>query len=80
MRPGSIDDVRADLFLKHDLNIYNFLIQLNEEMDRRGTEIARRETIDFSAINDEAPAIAVPSQGRWNRIDLETAVEVYTPV
>ena len=36
MAPRKPDDVRDLLFLKHDLNIYNFLIQLNAELDRRG--------------------------------------------
>ena len=53
MEPRTIDDVRDNLFLKHDLNIFNFLIELNHEMDRRGTVLAKRETLDFSAIRPE---------------------------
>lgn len=80
MRPKSIDDVTDDLFLKHDLNIYNFLIDLNTEMDRRGVAIDRVEAPDFSAITDGPLDIEVPGQGRWNRVDLETAIEFYTPL
>lgn len=79
MRPRRIDDVRDNLFLKHDLNIYNFLIQLNYEMDRRGAVLGRRETLDFSAIRPEAVEIDEMPSGRLNRIDLETAIELYTP-
>ncbi len=77
MAPRVPDDVRDALFLKHDLNIYNFLIQLNVELDRRGTTIGPRATLDFSAI--EPVTIAPPPRGRFNVVDLATAIEVYTP-
>lgn len=78
MQPRSIEDVRDDLFLRHDLNIYNFLIALNAELDRRGTAIGRVETLDFSAIDDAVSLDPLPA-GRWNVIDLQTAIELYTP-
>lgn len=78
MEPRRIEDVEDLLFLKHDLNIYNFLIQLNAEMERRGTLIERRETLDFSAIQDEVALEPLPN-GAWNAIDLATAIELYTP-
>lgn len=80
MRPNSIADVTDDLFLKHDLNIYNFLIDLNTELARRGAEISRNEKPDFTAITDGPSDIEVPAQGRWNKVDLETAIEFYTPL
>lgn len=79
MEPRTIDDVRDNLFLKHDLNIFNFLIELNHEMDRRGTVLAKRETLDFSAIRPEDVQIAELPRGRFNKIDLQTAIELYTP-
>jgi len=75
-RPG---DVADNLFLKHDLNIFNFLIQLNAELDRRGDAIRPRAHIDFSAIEDETVLEEMP-KGRLNVIDLHTAIEVYTPL
>ena len=79
MRPRRIDDVRDNLFLKHDLNIYNFLIQLNQEMDRRGTVLAKCDRLDFSSISDEIALDPLP-KGWLNRIDLQTAIELYTPL
>lgn len=79
MRPRRIDDVRDNLFLKHDLNIYNFLIQLNQELERRGTEIGKPDRLDFSAISDEIEIEPLP-RGRLNKIDLQTAIELYTPL
>ena len=78
MRPRKPDDVRDLLFLYHDLNIYNFIIQLNAELDRRGTSVARCATLDFSAIEDEVVLDPLP-QGRFNVIDVATAIELYTP-
>jgi hypothetical protein len=78
MTPRTIEDVKDNLFLKHDLNIFNFLIQLNREMDRRGAVLGRVAQVDFSAISDDI-AIAPLPHGRLNVIDLQTAIELYTP-
>lgn len=78
MKPRRIDDVRNNLFLNHDLNIYNFLIELNAELERRGMTIDRVEQLDFSAIENEVELEPLPS-GRLNVIDLQTAIELYTP-
>jgi hypothetical protein len=78
MRPSCIEDVRDNLFLKHDLNIYNFLIDLNREMDRRGTVLGPAAELDFSAIAEEVALDPLPT-GWLNVIDLQTAIEIYTP-
>ncbi|MDB5704063.1 MAG: hypothetical protein JWN66_1179 [Sphingomonas bacterium] len=77
MRPKRVEDVRDNLFLKHDLNIYNFLIALNREMERRGATLEPVAQLDFSAI-DEIALDPLPA-GRFNVIDLQTAIELYTP-
>lgn len=78
MSPRVIDDVKDNLFLKHDLNIYSFLIQLNEELERRGTGIEQVANPDFTAISDDLHIAELPA-GRFNVIDLQTAIELYTP-
>jgi hypothetical protein len=78
MTPRRPEDVCPDLFLKHDLNIYNFLIELNLELDRRGTSVERAAALDFSAIEDRIELVDLPD-GRLNVIDLQTAIELYTP-
>jgi hypothetical protein len=78
MQPREIRDVEDNLFLKHDLNIFNFLIQLNAELERRGTSLERVDTLDFSAITADLPIDPMPA-GRLNVIDLQTAIEIYTP-
>ncbi|MBX7458080.1 hypothetical protein K3152_07455 [Qipengyuania sp. 1NDH17] len=79
MDPKDVDGVRDNLFLKHDLNIYNFLIQLSHEMDKRGVSLKKAESLDFSAIDPEAVKIDDMPKGRFNKIDLQTAIEMYTP-
>ncbi len=78
-RPTKIRDVEDNIFLKHDLNIYNFIIQLNQELERRGTAIGKVEDLDFSAIQPDAIEIGPMAAGPLNRLDLETAIELYTP-
>jgi len=78
MQPASIEDVKDNLFVKHDYNIYNFIIQLNHELERRGARIGKVEALDFSAIHPEIALDAMP-RGRFNVIDLQTAIELYTP-
>jgi hypothetical protein len=78
MRPRTVADVEDNLFLNHDLNVYNFLIQLNRELDRRNAAIGPVARIDFSAISDTIDLDPLPD-GRFNVIDLQTAIEFYTP-
>ena len=77
--PVCIDDLADNVFLKHDLNVYNFLIQINHELERRNTAVAACAVIDFSAITDGPVLDPLPS-GQLNRIDLHTAIEFYTPL
>ncbi len=78
MQPRTVDDVRANMFLNHDLNIYNYLIELNRELDRRGAVICRKDEIDYSAITEDI-ALEPLRNGRSNFLDLQTAIELYTP-
>ncbi len=78
MAPCNVDDVRDNLFQKHDLNVYNFIIQLNQEMERRCTVMTNIDALDFSAISDDIVFDDLPN-GRFNVIDLQTAIELYTP-
>lgn len=78
MTPHSVDDVRASLFLKHDLNIYNYLIDLNRELERRGDQIEYKERVDYSAIKEQVDFAPFRNK-KSNFIDLQSAIELYTP-
>jgi hypothetical protein len=82
LRPGNLADLQDDVFLKHDLNIYNFLIRLNREMKERGIQLTKQARPNFDCITDGPFAIdEAKLPNAWhNFIDLESAIEMYTPV
>jgi hypothetical protein len=82
LRPRTLRDLIDNVFLQHDLNIYNFIIRLNREMKARGVELGKQEKLDFAAVADGPFDIDVNSlpKGRFNILDLESAIEIYTPL
>jgi hypothetical protein len=82
LRPRNLADLVEDVFLKHDLNIYNFLIRINREMKARGIQLTKQEKLNFGCITDGPFQIdeeRLPR--RWlNLLDLESAIELYTPL
>lgn len=80
LRPGNLEDLRDDFFLKHDLNLFNFVIQLNTQLRERGGEIEPPAQINFDSITD-GPFPISEFPRRWtNVIDVQTAIELYTPL
>lgn len=80
LRPHSLADLRDDLFLKHDLNLFNLVINLNRALRAQGREVTRPPRLDFEGLTEGSFGIkAMPN--RWhNCIDLQTAIELFTPV
>ena len=78
LAPADIDALRDDVFLQHDLNLFNFIIDLNKALG--GRAIDPPDAPDFSMIRQ--PDLRLEDMpDRWtNFIDLQTAIEVYTPV
>lgn len=80
LRPQRLEDVLDDLFLKHDLNLFNFVIQLSEQLRAQDRDIEAPAQINFDAITD-APFPIEDFPRRWtNVIDVQTAIELYTPL
>jgi len=80
LRPANLGDLRDHLFLKHDLNLFNFVINLSRELRAQQREIARPLQLDFGGISEGNFGIE-PMPDRWhNFIDLQTAIEMFTPV
>ena len=78
LKPADIDALRDDVFLQHDLNLFNFVINLNRALGGKPIEPPARP--DFSMI-EQPPLRLEDMPDRWtNFIDLQTAIEVYTPV
>lgn len=80
MRLTNLEQIKNDAFLKHDLNVFNFVIYLNRQLLDQRRQLEAIATPDFSAIGDGHPAIErMPN--RWtNIVDLHTAIELYTPI
>ncbi len=79
LRPRVLKDLEDNVFLQHDLNVYNFIIQLNAGLRAQGRDLAPVDRPDFSMISDSFDLGSTP-RGRLNIIDVQTAVEAYTPL
>ncbi len=82
LRPRVLFDLTDDIFLKHDLNIYNFLIRLNREMKAKGIKLSKQDNPNFDCLTDGPFAIdeaSLPNRS-MNFLDLESAIELYTPL
>jgi hypothetical protein len=80
LRPTRLEDLRDNVFLQHDLNIYNFIIQLNQSLRAEARDLAPVARPDFSMISDGPIVLAPLPHGPLNVIDVQTAVEAYTPL
>lgn len=80
LTPTRLKDLEADIFLQHDLNIFNFIIELNAALRAGGRDLTPPAEIDFSMISDAFPPFEEFPRGPLNRIDVQTAVEFYTPI
>ena len=79
LEPATLDDLKDELFLKHDLNLFNFVIRLNQALRDQEVVLTAVTTPDFSMIRE--PDLELQSlPKRWtNFIDLQTAIELFTP-
>lgn len=79
LEPKNLDDLKDELFLKHDLNLFNFVIRLNQGLRDQGLALTPVSNPDFSMLHE--PDLALHSlPNRWtNFIDLQTAIELFTP-
>ena len=80
LTPTRLKDIEPDLFLQHDLNIFNFVIEMNAVLRAEGRELMPPERIDFSMISDEFPPFEEFPRKWHNFVDVQTAVEFYTPI
>lgn len=79
LKPYDFNDVKDDLFLNHDLNLYNFIINLNKELKEKNLSITKKDELDLSMITeDRFDHIEFPD--KWtNILDLRSAIELFTP-
>ena len=79
LKPKDFDDVKDDLFLKHDLNLYNFIINLNTQLKEHKIIIKKPKKLNLNMITiDQFDHIEFPK--KWtNILDLRSAIELFTP-
>lgn len=79
LKPKNFEDVKDDLFLNHDLNLYNFVIRLNNQLQEKNITITPPEEINLEMISiDQFDHIEFPN--KWtNFLDLRSAIELFTP-
>lgn len=79
LKPKNFEDIKDDLFLLHDLNLYNFVINLNKEMKEKQITIQGQPNLNLEMISeDQFDHIEFPN--RWtNVLDLRSAIEIFTP-
>ena len=79
LKPHDFNDVKEDLFLLHDLNLYNFIINLNSELKSKNLTITQPKSLNLEMITeDQFDHIEFPN--RWlNILDLRSAIELFTP-
>ena len=80
LRPRRLEDLKDNVFLQHDLNVYNFIIQLNVSLRAQGRELQPASRLDFSMITDGPFPIEPTRRGFLNFCDVQSAVEIYTPL
>lgn len=80
LEPPDIAALKEDLFLKHDLNLFNFVIRLNRALREQGLTLRPPEQVDFSMIRDPGLKLDAMPRGRLNFLDLQSAIELFTPL
>ena len=80
LRPLTPADVRDDLFLQHDLNLYNFVLSLNEALAASGRQLTPPARVDYGAIDERPIAFPRFARGPLNILDSISAIELYTPL
>lgn len=81
LTPEKIADVSPDMYLVHDLNLFNFVIRLNQALRAEGKRLQYVERPDFSMVHqpDHLRIQDMPNRRR-NFLDLQSAIELFTPI
>lgn len=80
LTPPDLDALKDDLFVKHDVNLFNFVIRLNQALREAGQTLHAPAVPDFSMIEDPGLRREDMPQGRLNFLDLQSAIELFTPL
>lgn len=80
LEPRAIADLKDEMFVKHDLNLFNFVIRLNGALREAGVEMQPPARVDFSMVQEPPVKLADMPRRRRNFLDLQSAIELFTPL
>ncbi len=80
LQPMQVSDVREDMYLVHDLNLYNFIIRLNQNLRASGKTLQHVPEPDLSMISRPPLELADMPRRRRNFLDLQSSIELFTPI
>lgn len=80
LKPTTLKALEDNIFLQHDLNIYNFIIELNKSLREQGRDLSPPDTLDLSMITDGPFEFEDFPDKKLNFVDIQTAIELYTPL
>ncbi len=80
LRPTSLEGLIDNTFTTHDLNLFNFIIELNTQFREQGRVLEPVKNIDYSEIQPETIVLDDLPDKWHNVLDIQTAIELYTPL
>jgi hypothetical protein len=80
LEPANIAALKDETFLKHDLNLFNFVIRLNKALRENNEELRKPAHLDLSMIRDPGLLLSDMPRSKLNFLDLQSAIELFTPL
>ncbi len=82
LKPKRFADVRDNLFLQHDLNLFNFIIRLNKDLGEKNIAIkpVPYNHLKLDCVTTNGFEFQKFRNGWTNVLDLSSAIEIFTPV
>lgn len=79
--PTSLNEIsNGILIIQHDVNLFNFVIDLNTQLKEKNIQLSAKEKIDFSCIYKPNIDRSIFKNNWLNFIDIHTATELIAPV
>ena len=82
LKPVRFADVKNNLFLLHDLNLFNFIIRLNKDLKEKNITIkpVPHSQLNLGCVTTDGFKFQQFRNGWTNVFDLSSAIEIFTPV
>lgn len=80
LSPQNLEGLIDKTFTVHDLNLFNFIIEFNRQLREQHRQLEPIKNIDFTDIEPEKIKLDELPDKWHNFIDIQTAIELYTPL